>query len=167
MLTVNRASLDEKPVLENLMELYIYDLSKIVPNREFFLLNDEGRFGYPRFDRFWQDPGCNAYLFRYDGKLAGFSLTHSSPFFNKDKDGRVIGEFFILYPYREKGLGVQAATKVMQFEPGFWEMRVINDNKVAVNFWEKVLQTATDDDYIIHEKNDFEWIGKVFVGNVN
>lgn len=163
---VSRASMAEKPILANLMELYIYDLSRVVPDKEIFTLDHNGRFGYPRFDRFWQDDDRAAYLFRVNGKLAGFCLIHSSPFFNRDKAAKVIGEFFVMHAYRNKSVGTIAASKVMQLYPGYWEMRVIDANAVAVHFWEKVLRVVAGSDYAIQQKHDTEWVGKVFVGNV-
>lgn len=165
-LEISVASLAEMPIVANLVELYIYDLNEIAPDSIMFELDQHGRFGYPRFERFWQNNACRAYLFKYYGKYAGFSLTHNSPFFHKDDNGKVIGEFGVLKMYRNKGIGLQAAKYIMTHDPGYWEMRVIDENQRAVYFWNKVLQEVTGTNYQVHQKNDHEWIGKVFVGKV-
>ena len=166
-LEIFKAELAHKQIVSKIVELYIYDLNEIAPDSIVFELDENGKFGYPRFDRFWQDPNCAAYLFKYNGKFAGFSLTHNSPFFNKDKpSSKVIGEFGILKMYRNKGIGLQAAKAVMLDNPGFWEMRVIDENSRAVYFWGKVLSELTNKNYKVHEKNDHEWVGKVFAGEV-
>jgi predicted acetyltransferase len=166
MLVAKKASHDDKAIIANLMELYIYDLSKIVPNINIFHLDAHGRYGYPRFDSFWTDADRAAYLFLEQQELVGFCLTHSNSFFNKGQS-RVVGEFFILYPYRNRGYGTELITQVMQATPGYWEMRVIDDNTVALAFWEKVLKTVAPNSYVIHNKYDAEWFGKVYVGKVN
>jgi predicted acetyltransferase len=69
--------------------------------------------------------------------------------------------------YRNLGIGKQAVKYIMQQNPGYWEMRVIDENKRAVYFWNKVLKEATNDNYKVYNKNDNEWLGKVFVGKIN
>lgn len=165
-LEVTVASLAEMPIVANLVELYIYDLNEIVPSSILFELDNNGRFGYPRFERFWHDKGCCAYLFKFHGKFAGFCLTHSSPFFHKNEGAKVIGEFCVLKMYRNKGIGVQAIKHIMSNNPGYWEMRVIDENQRAIHFWNKALKEVTCGNYEIYPKNDYEWIGKVFVGKV-
>ena len=165
MLEVIRAGIADKAIIANLMELYVYDLSRVVPEHNLFSLNQQGRFGYPRFDSFWQDSDRRAYLFKWDGQLAGFSLIHGSSFYHKQEAAKVIGEFCVLNMYCNHGLGTAAAEKIMRLQPGYWEMRVIDPNKRAVKFWHKVVKHVAND-YVIHEKNDHEWLGKVFVANI-
>lgn len=165
-LEITVTSIAEMPLIANLVELYIYDLNEIAPDLIMFELDSNGKFGYPRFERFWQEDGCRAYLFKLSGKPAGFCLTHKSPFYNKAANARVIGEFCILKMYRNKGIGLQAAQYVMRDIPGYWEMRVIDQNKRALHFWHKVLNSITNGNYQVHTKNDYEWIGKVFVGKI-
>lgn len=166
-LEITRAGIAEMPIIANLVELYIYDLNEIAPSSIMFELDDTGRFGYPRFQRFWQEVGCCAYLFKFNGRPAGFCLTHTSSFYHKHEHARVIGEFCILKMYRNQGLGLAAAQYVMRDNPGYWEMRVIDENVRAVHFWNKVLKVLTHDNYKVNTKNDYEWIGKVFVGKVD
>jgi len=165
-LEIIKASLADMPIVANLVELYIYDLNEIAPNLIMFELDNAGKFGYPRFQRFWQDADCGAYLFKFNGKYAGFCLTHGSSFYYKEESARVIGEFGILKMYRNQGLGFEAAKYVMRDHPGFWEMRVIDENVRAIHFWGKVLQDLTRGNYVVKVKHDYEWVGKVFVGKV-
>lgn len=165
-LEIIRASLAEMPIVANLVELYIYDLNEIAPQLIMFELDSAGKFGYPKFQRFWEDADCAAYLFKFNGKYAGFCLTHGAAFYHKTEQARVIGEFGILKMYRNQGLGFEAAKYVMLDQPGYWEMRVIDDNARAVHFWGKVLKVLTNGNYEVNVKHDYEWVGKVFVGKV-
>jgi predicted acetyltransferase len=165
-LEVYIARVNDKPIVANLVELYIYDLNEIAPKLILFELDQNGKFGYPRFERFWQDEGCKAYLFKFKNKFAGFCLVHSSSFYHQNEQAKVVGEFCILKMYRNLGLGTQAIKYIMSQDPGYWEMRVIDANQRAVHFWNKALQQVTCGNYKIYNKNDHQWVGKVFVGKV-
>jgi hypothetical protein len=50
--TLERATADKAPVLSNLLELYIHDLSGIFPVE----LRTDGSFGYARLPLHWAEP---------------------------------------------------------------------------------------------------------------
>jgi predicted acetyltransferase len=64
---VLKATLHDKPVLRNLMELYQYDFSEIEGEDA----GDFGLFGYRYLDHYWTESGRHPFLIKVDGKLAG------------------------------------------------------------------------------------------------
>ena len=66
------ASIDERPILENLLQFYIYDFSEIVGGD----VEDDGRFKERSLAPYWEQTWRHPFLFRADGNLAGFALIH-------------------------------------------------------------------------------------------
>ena len=48
-------------------------------------------------------------------------------------------EFFILRPYRRRGLGRAAASSILLQHPGLWHVAVIEHNVRAAAFWAQSL----------------------------
>ena len=69
-LEVIRAAPEERPILENLLELYIPDFSQF----HSVDVGPDGKFGYPDLPLYWLEPERHPFLARMNGKLAGFAL---------------------------------------------------------------------------------------------
>ena len=91
-ISLDPVSFDEKPVLRQLMELYLYDFSEFEEND----LSEQGHFGYNYLDCYWYEEGRHPFFVRVDGKLAGFVLVSKYCFLVKEKNRRSMSEFFIL-----------------------------------------------------------------------
>ncbi len=120
------AVLDQQPVIANLLELYAHDFS------EFFdiELGEDGRYGYPHLPLYWTEDGRYPFLIKVDGSLAGFALV---------KSGWDMAEFFIVRRYRRHGLGTLAAHEIWRTFPGAWEVRVMESNVAAREFWGRAI----------------------------
>jgi predicted acetyltransferase len=46
-----------------------------------------------------------------------------------------VAEFFVLRAYRRRGIGTQVAHEVWRQFPGWWEVRVMESNITARDFW--------------------------------
>lgn len=133
----------ERPVLRNLMELYLYDFSE-------FDNADVGPFGlyeYPYLDHYWVEDDRHPFLVRVEDRLAGFVLVCRYNYFSGEKDAWVIAEFFILRKYRHKGVGEQVARQIFDRFPGFWQVGQIPENVKATAFWRKVIERYTAGKY--------------------
>jgi predicted acetyltransferase len=137
-ITLERATVEHAPLLSNLLELYIHDLSAIFRQVE---LGEDGRFGYPWLPRYWSEPDRRfAFLIRCDGRVAGFALaTRGSPL-SHDPDVLDVAEFFVLRRYRASGVGRRAATLLWRSLPGRWMVRVAAGNSAALAFWTRVVE---------------------------
>ena len=136
---VSPAAPEQEPVLANLLELYVHDLS------EFFdvELQPNGRFGYPSLSRYWQEPGRFPFLVKVDGQLAGFALVCRGSRINDDPRIWDMAEFFIMRGYRRRGIGAALAQEVWRHFPGKWEVRVRESNTTALAFWEAAIKAFT------------------------
>jgi predicted acetyltransferase len=139
---VIQAGIEDKPILQRMMELYQYDFSEFEDTD----LDGHGMFGYAYLDHYWVEVNRWPYLVRVDGKLAGFVLVSQHTFIAQD--GRSISEFFILRKYRLKGVGSQVARWIFDHHPGKWEVFEYYNNLPSQAFWRKVITEYTAGNFI-------------------
>ena len=138
--TLERATPDMSPLLENLLELYIHDLSEIFAVE----LGPDGRFGYDKLPLYWTDPvGRHIFLIKYGSRVAGLAMaTRGSPASQSPTDLDV-AEFFVLRAFRHVGVGRQAAFMLWDTIRGQWVVRVAETNQTGVSFWSDVIRSYT------------------------
>ena len=160
---VTPATTLDRPILRNLMELYLYDFSEMDGA-------DVGPFGlyeYPYLDHYWTEPGRFPFLVRVEGQLAGFVLVTRYNYFGDEynaPDGSrawVIAEFFILRKYRRQGLGEEVARRTFERFPGPWQVGQIASNTHATAFWRKVIDRYTGGRYKETYLDTENWHGPV------
>ena len=61
------AGAHQRPIMENLLQLYIHDFSEMVSLE----IGEDGRYEYKDLNRYWSDPGRWPFLAKLGGKLAG------------------------------------------------------------------------------------------------
>jgi predicted acetyltransferase len=130
-----RAALEDAPVLANLLELYAHDFSEFHP----LDIGDDGRFGYSSLPLYWSEPNRHPFLFRVDGKLAGLALVKQGSEISGNPAAWDMAEFFVLRRYRRHGIGSQAAQEIWRQFPGAWEVRVMQTNLPAQEFWQRAI----------------------------
>ncbi len=124
-----------EPVLANLFELYAHDFSEFVELR----LGPDGRFGYSELRLYWEEPGRRAFVIRAGGELAGFALLMKGSAVSGDPEVWDVAEFFVARGFRRLGVGTRAAREVWRRFPGRWEVRVIDANRKAKEFWRSAI----------------------------
>ena len=129
------ATANQKPILENLLELYSYDFSEF----QDLELGADGRFGYKNLALYWGDPNRYPFLVRVDGRWAGFALVKRGSELSDDGNVWDMAEFFVVRKYRKMGLGTKTAHEVWRCFPGIWEIRVMESNPAAHQFWERAV----------------------------
>lgn len=70
---IQSASVNDKSVLRNLIELCQHDYSEY-DNAD---VDEHGLFGYKYLDNYWTEPGRHPFLVRVAGKLVGFVLVRA------------------------------------------------------------------------------------------
>ncbi|HTA87402.1 MAG TPA: GNAT family N-acetyltransferase [Silvibacterium sp.] len=118
--------------MANLLELYAHDFSEFHDLE----LGPDGRFGYRDLLLYWLEPDRHPFLVRIGGKLAGFVLVKRGSEIWGDETVWDMVEFFVLRGYRRRGIGTEIAHTVWRRFPGRWEVRVMESNHSARNFWE-------------------------------
>ncbi len=136
------ATREQEPVLANLLELYIYDFSEILP----VALGQDGRFGYKGLSDYWSLPDHHPFLITVDDQLAGFVLVKKSLALcdhanGNDKQIWDIAECFVVRAHRCSGVGLIAAHQVWCQFPGPWQVRVMDINPAAKPFWQRAIDT--------------------------
>jgi predicted acetyltransferase len=156
-ISLTPAHVDERPVLENLLQLYIYDFSEFVG----IDVGDDGRFNERSLAPYWQDSWRHPYLIRADGKLAGFALVHQRSRISGDTSVWDLAEFFVLRKYRRHGIGSLVATRLFEQHRGKWEIRQRHDNGAATAFWRHVVTEFTSGNFEEIVFDDDTWKGPV------
>lgn len=139
---VSAVPIEDKPVLRNLMELYMHDFSELTGGD----VGDHGLFGYRYLDHYWTEPDRHPFMIRVGGKLAGFVLVRT----RRRGDGVAessIAEFFVMRKYRRRGVGRIAARRVFAMFPGRWAVMQLSDNTAAQGFWRNVIADYTGGEF--------------------
>lgn len=137
-ITIDKVPLVDKPILRNLMELYLYDFTEF----DRADIRDNGIYGYPFLDDYWKEEGRYPFLVRIDRRLAGFVLVH--------REGEIytIAEFFVMRKYRRQGVGSEVAKRVFDLFPGKWNVLQEACNAPAQVFWRKVIAEYTGGKFV-------------------
>lgn len=135
--SLERIGPDRAPLLVNLLELYIHDLSEVFSVRP----GADGRFGYDKLPLYWSEPDQRfAFLIKSGDQVAGFALvTRGSPA-TSDPADLDVAEFFVLRGYRRLGVGQRAAGALWDSFAGNWVVRVSEANHGGLRFWSQVVR---------------------------
>jgi predicted acetyltransferase len=150
------AGKEHEPILANLLQLYAHDFSEF-HNLD---LGRDGRFGYTPLPLYWSEPGRHPFLVWVEDKLAGFALVKRGSEVSGDEKVWDMAEFFVIRGYRRRGIGTQVAHEVWRRFPGLWEVRVMQSNTAAQDFWARAISNFVGE--AIHpvrvEKGSKDWI---------
>jgi predicted acetyltransferase len=152
---VSQASIDDKPLIQRMMELYQYDFTEFEDTD----LDSHGCFGYPWLDHYWSEEGRYPFIVRVDGKLAGFVLVNRKTYLPANEWG--ISEFFIMRKYRGRGVGRAVAFSIFDRFRGKWEVREVECNAPSLRFWRSVIAEYTGGKYA-----EINWTGESSKGPI-
>jgi predicted acetyltransferase len=147
---IKEASIEDKSILRNLMELCQHDYSEFSGED----VNEHGTFGYRYLDHYWTEPGRHPFIIKVSGKLAGLALVRAI-----GEDTHSIAEFFIMRKYRRQGVGQTVAHRIFGMFPGKWRIAQEAGNLPAQIFWRKVISRYTNGDF--EDVQDDNWEGPV------
>ncbi|MEK7477034.1 MAG: GNAT family N-acetyltransferase [Candidatus Coatesbacteria bacterium] len=140
MVSLRCARPNQKELLRNLMQLYLYDFSEIEKSR----MNAKGLFEYKYLKYYWTEPKKRfPFLIYVDGKVAGFVLVKTHEMVTCRGEGYEIAEFFVARPFRRHGVGMKAAPQAFDRFRGLWEVSQTEHNRVARRFWRGVIRRYT------------------------
>jgi predicted acetyltransferase len=126
---------EHEPILANLFELYAHDFSEFIDLK----LGADGRFGYKYLPLYWKESNHHPFLIMVNDNLAGFVFVRRGSEISNAADVWDIAEFFIVRGYRRLGVGIKVAHKIWKQFLGKWEVRVIDRNQKAKEFWERAI----------------------------
>ena len=137
---------DQKEILRNLLEKYEYDFSQY-NQRD---VNDLGLFGYDYLDNYWTEENRFPYFIKVDSKLAGLVMVNDYPEVKSDTD-YTLSELFIMYKYRQKGIGKYVVNYIFNKFKGKWQLTYLQSNETSKIFWNKVVHEYTKGKYETHK----------------
>ena len=149
---------DQKPVIANLIQLYLHDMTEFMP----FPVDPDGRYAYDFLDRFWRFP----YLIMSNDEIAGFALVIDDCPLTGRAPCWFMAEFFVLKAYRGRGLARSAVQQALQAHPGQWHIAVPHANRAAQSFWSKTLAPQKTFSRDIHFDGD-DWLLHQFEASPN
>src|SRR5205809_782930 len=121
------------PVVRNMTDYYVYDMSEHCG----WDFAETGRIGgVDDIADYWATHDHFAFLVRVDGKLAGFALV--SRLSDEPTPLHDVGEFFVVRKYRRRGVGRTVARTLFDRFPGRWQVRQLEANTPAVDFWRRM-----------------------------
>jgi len=140
---IELATVNQKQVLINLLEKYEYEFSQYDDSG----VDELGLFGCEEWiETYWEKDNCWPYLIKVDDKLAGFAFVGDFPIKGKETDF-IIDEFFIIYKYRNSGVGQFVVDYLLDKHQGKWGLYYTPRNLPAVSFWPKAIGKYTNDNY--------------------
>jgi predicted acetyltransferase len=140
--------------LEQLLELYQYELSEIWPQD----LDVNARYGFD-LTRHRRAERSLAYLARSGEQYVGLALV--APAIVTRTEGTWMEQFFILKRYRRMGAGRALARHVLFGHPGLWEIGQMPGNVAATAFWRRVIGEVTGEHFVEQQVTKGWWQGLV------
>ena len=131
------ATAAHQEILANLLQLYMHDFSEIIPLE----LGPDGRFEYPELPLYFSEASRFPFLVAVNSRWAGLVLVRQM-----ENGGSAVwdmAEFFLMRGYRRRGVGTALAHRVFSRFPGAWEVRVMEANRAAVQFWQRAIEGFT------------------------
>lgn len=147
-----RVERDKFNILENLMDLYLQDLSAFSKELN---VNAQGKFVYEGLEYYLSENELRPFFIYYNDELAGFVLLNSGKFVPIAVDYS-IHEFFILKAFRKNGIGKRAAKIIFNEYPGIYKIEQLNGNYAATEFWKAVYKENSIKYNEMLEKSDGE-----------
>ncbi|HEV8482329.1 MAG TPA: GNAT family N-acetyltransferase [Blastocatellia bacterium] len=126
---------EQEHILANMLELYAHDFSEFIDLK----LGADGRFGYKPLPLYWKESNRYPFLIMANGHFAGFVLVRRGSEISNDADVWDVTEFFIVRGFRRLGIGMRAAQETWKKFSGKWEVRVIDRNQKAKDFWGRAI----------------------------
>jgi len=159
VLELRKAEPHDFPALQQMLELYQYELSDIWPQEA----DPEAKYGY-NLERHKQGKRFHAHVAMEGAQYVGFALV--APAVVTRKEGNWMEQFFILKRFRRSGAGYALAKHVLLNHPGAWEVGQMPANLAAQAFWRRVIERVTSGSYVEVQVTEGWWQGIVQQFNV-
>ncbi len=140
----------DQAIIQNLGRFYVYDMSRYCGFLPGWETPSNGLYECVDLGHYWRESDRYPFLVKIDDEVSGFVLvyqTGSTPAIEWS-----MGEFFIVAKFQGKGIGRQVAEHIFNRFHGVWEVMQIPENTGAVEFWEHVIRSYTQDNFQKTEK---------------
>jgi predicted acetyltransferase len=128
---------DQQSVIADMLQFYIRDFSLFHPVEP----DADGHFAYPQLPLYWSEPDRRPFLIQVAGAPAGFVFVKRVAGVAGAHSAWDVAEFFVAHAHRRQGIGVHAAHQLWRKFPGSWQVRVMQSNRGALEFWQHAITT--------------------------
>lgn len=144
-ITLKEIELEKKDILNNLMQLYLHNISLNFP-MDFD--STTGMYGYDDIEKYFENDNNKAFFILKENEIAGFMLIDLLD------EKNIVQEMFVLNNYKRKGVGKTAISILFDKFKGNWEIKSLPCSEFAEKFWISSVKEYTND------KFDLEYVGK-------
>jgi len=144
-ITLKEIELEKKDILNNLMQLYLHNISLNFP-MDFD--SNTGMYGYDDIEKYFENDNNKAYFILKENEIAGFMLIDLSD------EKNIVQEMFVLNNYKRKGVGKTAVSILFDKFRGNWEIKSLPCSESAEKFWISSVKEYTNDQF------NLEYVGK-------
>ncbi len=137
--------LEKKDILNNLMQLYLHNISLNFP-MDFD--SNTGMYGYDDIEKYFENDNNKAFFILKENEIAGFMLIDLSD------EKNIVQEMFVLNNYKRKGVGKTAVSILFDKFRGNWEIKSLPCSESAEKFWISSVKKYTNDQF------NLEYVGK-------
>lgn len=128
---------NESFLIQRMIQLYYYDLHTH-SNLASLKLHQAQYSDMPYFENYWSEENRFPYLIYQAKEPIGFALVHDITV-NPALTWK-LSEFFVMGPFRRKGVASRVFSFIQKQHIGSWEISVLKDNTPALKFWENELK---------------------------
>jgi len=155
-ITLSRIVSAQRPILDRMFQLYLYDMSEFTG----WPVTEDGVFDHPPdlLPPYWDQPHHHPYFIKIGPEIAGFCLVRRAPDNTAMWD---MGQFFVLRKFRGQGIGRLTFLAALERHPGPWQVRVLPDNTPAYRFW-KTCARAGPNDQVTESRALYNGVEMVF-----
>ncbi|GAB2191417.1 hypothetical protein MAH1_30250 [Sessilibacter sp. MAH1] len=148
---LKRITKDKEDIIISLFNCYIYEFSAMLNSN----LPTNGRYFKHKhlIEPYWSESDHIPYFIEVNNEIAGFVFIRKFP---EDNERYDIDQFFVLKRYSRQGIGRSAFNLCVQLYPGKWLIRVLKENKRALEFWQNSINAITNGQFNHSYKLDFE-----------
>jgi predicted acetyltransferase len=157
---VRRAGPEDRGTVENLLNLYLYDIAEFA-NDGWRVIGPDGRYGHGPLDEYFDGGNATAFLVTVGPELAGFALVDTHVVLAQPAGTHSVAEFFIMRKYRRMGVGRSAAVALFGLFGGPWEVAQDERNARAQRFWRSVVDDYTGAAFSSELVDEAGWHGPV------
>lgn len=147
----------DRPVLENLYQVYVYDFTGFKD----WDVGADGRFEDVKLGGCWTNGDRHPFLIRSNGRLARFAIVDGHSHLTGTRGIWDVADFCVLRRYQRHGGGEHVARVLFDRFRGRWEVRQMAANLGSQAFWRKVISRYTDGQFEEVQWNDARWRGPV------
>ena len=144
-ITLKEIELEKKDILNNLMQLYLHNISLNFP-MDFD--SNTGMYGYDDIEKYFENDNNKAFFILKENEIAGFMLIDLSD------EKNIVQEMFVLNNYKRKGVGKKAVSILFDKFRGIWEIKSLPCSESAEKFWISSVKEYTNDQF------NLEYVGK-------